>query len=274
MSRLSASATTDPITSARIKTLTTIKEAVQGIVDKVTAKLMKESDIPIMEADYKAFLPVLGTNGTLPTLLKKNNLPPSLSSLFPASMGDISGAGIAQYLFKNYADTLFKGLSWDMHYTSERALDIENAKVNFATAAKEALTGGNVSDSLGSAGSGGMGGGNSYGAAPATTYRGQFASQTGAGATGATYDTGATGVAGPPATFDWKVRAIAICDAVEKRGYNPGDFGCVSDVNSVGSNFSWRGYSKMVCSRIATIYDTGAPEACGCPPQTWDGWRL
>jgi hypothetical protein len=44
-------------------------------------------------------------------------------------------------------------------------------------------------------------------------------------------------------------------------------------VNSVGPNFSWRGYSKMVCSRIATIYDTGAPEACGCPPPTWAGWR-
>ena len=274
MSRLSGSATTDPITTSRIKTLTTIKEAVQGIVDKVTAKLMKESDIPIMEADYKAFLPVLGTNGTLPTLLKQNNLPPSLSSLFPASLGDISGAGIAQYLFKNYADTLFKGLSWDVHYTSERALDIENAKVNFATAAKAALIGGNISGSnVGSAGSGGFGGGNSYGAAPATTYRGAFAA---AGAAGATGDTGATSniVAGPPATFDWKVRAIAICDAVQKRGYNPGDFGCVSDVNSVGSNFSWRGYSKMVCSRIATIYDTGAPEACGCPPQSWDGWRL
>ena len=275
MSRLSGSATTDPITNSRIKTLTTIKGAVQGIVDKVTAKLMKEKDIPILESDYKAFLPILGTSGTLPTLLKDNNLPPSLSSLFPASLGDISGAAIAQYLFKNYADTVFKGLSWDMHYTSERSLDIANAKTNFATAAKHALVGGDISgSSVSSAGSGGMGGGSSYGAAPATNYRGQLASATGAAVTTTSGGAAATGVtAGPPATFDWKARSIAICNAVQKRGYNPGDFGCVADVNSVGPNFSWRGYSKMVCSRIATIYDTGAPEACGCPPATWAGWR-
>jgi hypothetical protein len=273
MSRLSGSATTDPITNARLKTLGTIKTAVQGIIDKVNAKLLLESDIPILESDYKAFLPILGTSGALPNLLKDNNLPPSLSSLFPVSLGDISGAGIAQYLFNNYADTFFKGLSWDMHYTSERTLDIANAKTNFATAAKAALMGSDLSGS--SVGSAGSGGGSAYGSAAATDYRGQFASQTAPTAT-TTGDTGATGagaVAGPPATFDWKARSIAICDAVQKRGYNPGDFGCVADVNAVGANFSWRGYSKMVCSRIATIYDTGAPEACGCPPATWAGWR-
>ena len=268
ISRLSGSATTNPITTSRIKTLTTIKTAVQTIIDKVDAKVMLASDIPIRQSEYKAFLPILGSDGPLPTLLQSSNLPPTLSSLFPASLGDISGAAIAQYLFNNYAETFFKGLSWDMSYTSERSLDIANAKTNFANAARDALdaSGGNVA----AAGSGGDG---AYGAAPRTEYRGQFASHTGAGATGSTTTTGTTSTAGTPARFDWKERSIAICDAVQKRGYNPGDFGCVADVNSVGPNFSWRGYSKMVCSRIATIYDTGAPEACGCPPPTWAGWR-
>jgi hypothetical protein len=269
MSRLSGSATTNPITTSRIKTLSTIKASIQTIIDKVNAKIMLASDIPIRASEYRAFLPILGSDGPLPTLLQSANMPPTLSSLFPASLGDISGAAIAQYLFNNYAETFFKGLSWDMSYTSERSLDIANAKTSFANAAREALdaSGGNVAAA-------GSGGDSTYGAATRTDYRGQFASQTGAGATGST--TGAAGstvAAGPPARFDWKERSIAICDAVQKRGYNPGDFGCVADVNSVGPNFSWRGYSKMVCSRIATIYDTGAPEACGCPPPTWPGWR-
>jgi hypothetical protein len=267
MSRLSGSATTNPITTARIKTLTTIKASIQAIIDKVNAKIMLASDIPVKDSEYKAFLPILGTDGTLPTLLESANMPTSLSSLFPASLGDISGAAIAQYLFNNYAETFFKGLSWDMSYTSERSLDIANAKTAFANAAKSALdaSGSNVA----AAGSGDS----AYGAAASTEYRGQFANQTGAGATGSTATTAASVTAGPPAKFDWKERSIAICDAVQKRGYNPGDFGCVADINSVGPNFSWRGYSKMVCTRIATIYDTGAPEECGCPPVSWAGWR-
>jgi len=236
ITRLSASATNDPLTLSRINTLTSIKNSVQVIIDKVNSNLIKESEIPIMEADYNAFLPALGTNGTLPTLLKQNNLSPTLSSLFPASVGDISGANMARYLFDKYAETFFKGLSWDMSYTSERALEVANKK-----AVKASFVGGKNEK------------------APPTEYRGEFASKT---------------EAGPPAKFDWKERSIAICDAVEKRGYNPGDFGCIEDLKTVGENFSWRGYSKMVCSRISTLYDTGAPEACGCPPPTWPGWRL
>ena len=273
MSRLSGSATTDPITNARIKTLATVKASIQAIIDKVNAKIMLQSDIPILESDYKAFLPILGTDGTLPAILESGNMPKSLSSLFPASLGDISGAAIVQYLFNNYAETFFKGLSWDMSYTSERSLDIANAKTNFAMAAKDALVGTPSGSSVAAAGSGDS----TYGSAPSTDYRGQFASQTtpgaGGGVGGGAGSDGKQTVAGPPAKFDWKERSIAICDAVQKRGYNPGDFGCVADVNSVGPNFSWRGYSKMVCSRIATIYDTGAPEECGCPPATWAGWR-
>lgn len=280
MSRLSGSATSNPTTNARLETLNKIKQSIQDIIDKVDAKTLAEKDIRISESSYKAFLPVLGTSGALPDILKEANLPPTLSSLFPAALGDISGAEIARYLFDNYSKTFFKGLSWDMSYTSERSLDIANAKKEFALAAKSALVDKNNSKQEHSMGDG-------YGSAPSTDYRGEFSSKTsspgmstsmsmGATSMGATsMGTTSTGkpLAGPPATFDWKERSIEICSAVEKRGYNPGDFGCLEDVKNVGQNFSWRGYAKMVCSRIATIYDTGAPEACGCPPPTWAGWR-
>jgi hypothetical protein len=38
-------------------------------------------------------------------------------------------------------------------------------------------------------------------------------------------------------------------------------------------SFSWRGYTKMVCNRVSTVYDSSVPELCGCPPADWPGWR-
>jgi hypothetical protein len=73
--------------------------------------------------------------------------------------------------------------------------------------------------------------------------------------------------------FDWKTRAIHICDQVKARGFNEIEFGCLNNHDDVSKDFSWRGYAKMVCSRIATIYDPSVPEMCGCPPPTWPGWR-
>ena len=54
---------------------------------------------------------------------------------------------------------------------------------------------------------------------------------------------------------------------------NPKDFGCLGNNEYVSENFSWRGYAKMVCTRLGTSYDTGLPETCGCPPSTWSGWK-
>ena len=278
ITRLSASATTDPVTTQRIATLTSIKGAVQDIVTKVSSGQMAATDIPILESDYLAFLPVLGTDTALPSLLKGNNLPPSLSSLFTSyQAGDISGAGITQYLFQNYADTFFKGLSWDlqMNYTAERTQAVAEAKKGYAEAVVKALApyrgefaSATMPDDL-------------IDAAPivATTQGG---STTGTGTTGTgttgTRSTG-TGAAAiqdgaPAATLDWKDRSTQICTAIQNRGLEPGDFGCLTDTSAVGKGFSWRGYAKMVCTRLGTVYDTSAPEACGCPPLTWSGWRL
>jgi len=263
ITRLSASATTDPVMTQRIATLTNIKAAIQDIVTKMSSGQMAAADIPILESDYLSFLPVLGTDTALPALLKTNNLPPSLSSLFTSyQAGDISGAGIAQYLFQNYADTFFKGLSWDLqlNYTSERAQSVADAK----------------------------------GAKALAPYRGEFASttmpddaetgivtSTGTGtASAGTASTGTTSTGtqmqdgAPAARLDWKDRSSQICTAIQNRGLEPGDFGCLTDTSAVGKGFSWRGYAKMVCTRLGTVYDTSTPEACGCPPVTWSGWRL
>jgi hypothetical protein len=75
-----------------------------------------------------------------------------------------------------------------------------------------------------------------------------------------------------PSTLDWKERSQQICDQLNKRGLKPYDFGCI-DIKTVGDNFSFRGYAKMICNRISTMYDPSIPELCGCPPPTWPGWR-
>jgi len=76
-----------------------------------------------------------------------------------------------------------------------------------------------------------------------------------------------------PGTLDWKERSGQICEQIVKRGMNPRDYGCLEDPDEVDPNFSYRGYAKMVCSRLGTNYDPGIPELCGCPPATWSGWK-
>jgi hypothetical protein len=80
-------------------------------------------------------------------------------------------------------------------------------------------------------------------------------------------------ISGNAAGFDWKKRAVAIRENIERAGLNPEDYGCLVDTSSVGKEFSWRGHAKMVCSRLSANADPGAPEQMGCPPVSWKGWR-
>ena len=75
------------------------------------------------------------------------------------------------------------------------------------------------------------------------------------------------------AKFDWKARSSQICGAIRKRDLDPADFGCLVDTSKVGQDYSWRGYTKMICTRLQTTMDEGLPEACGCPSVGWKGWR-
>jgi hypothetical protein len=79
--------------------------------------------------------------------------------------------------------------------------------------------------------------------------------------------------AGAPAKFDWKKKSAEICDEIRKRGLNPKDFGCMNPSKVTSQDFSWRGHARMVCTRLLTTPDPGLPETCGCPPQSWPGWR-
>ena len=82
-----------------------------------------------------------------------------------------------------------------------------------------------------------------------------------------------SGVPHSPAHFDWKERASFIAESIRLRGLQPSDFGCIPTTATVGKDFSWRGHAKMVCSRLQSTTDPALPEACGCPPAEWAGWK-
>lgn len=275
ITRLSASGTTDSIINNRISKLTLLKNEVQAIIDKVEKKTMSIDQIPITKTDFNKFLPLLANpKSTLPDTLQSAGLPVSLASLFPSYLsGDISGAQLTQYVVNNYLETFFKGLSWDlrMNYTAERLKEIADAKLKTAETSLSALDTLKQTQMLENEAK-------QNANAAETSYRGDFASRTSPDVAGQVLGDGQLGIpksgsGAPPATLDWKERSQQICAAIAKRGYTPGDFGCFPADTPTQKNFSYRGYAKMICARLGTLYDTSAPEACGCPPPTWAGWR-
>jgi hypothetical protein len=60
---------------------------------------------------------------------------------------------------------------------------------------------------------------------------------------------------------------------------NPKDFGALysselaNAVNTSQTSFSWKGYTKMICTRLMATDVNKMDEMCGCPPATWKGWN-
>jgi hypothetical protein len=280
--RLSASGTTDPVTVARVNTLTNIQNALDSLMKEVQTGVRPESEIPIFESDKSTFLPAMSDpSKPLPQLIQENNLPPSVANLFPAyGPGNITGSKVAQTLFAQYGDALFKGLSWDadlrLKYTSQNEVDastgssIRKAKEKVGLAHKYSF---------------GVGSKHNNSTENSLEYkRSEDSSDDYSFPRGEmeqySVDMDSTRVEGkesketkPPAKFDWKQRTNDICTNIKKTGLKPGDFGCIPTTTKVSLDFSWRGVARMVCSRLLTTPDPGLPEQCGCPPLNWPGWR-
>lgn len=256
--RLQASATTDPVFTARVNILTKIKQSIDTIIQQLNAKTLLPQDVPITEKDLKEFLPTISDPASPVTRFLDSWKLSDAKNLFPAYEGaDISGALLAGALFEKYGDSLFKGLSWDLNlnYTSPSALAKAQAEAAKAQSQKSTPS---SQFSLGNVQRG----------------RGEF-DEAFSTLEQTSSSPGVRPVLPLPVTasFDWKERSAEICEAVRKQGLDPADFGCLSNTSKVGSDFSWRGYTKMICTRLQTTPDTGLPEACGCPPVGWAGWR-
>jgi len=250
IARLNASGSTDPIIKARTNVFRNMLQTVNDLNTRVKNGSLAAADIPIMETDYAKFLPALGNNSSGISGLVSRSGSSTLSSLFNSyDAGDISGSKLAAALFDKYADDLFKGLSYNISFTS-----VNDVAKQQAIAAQK--TGGILHP--GSRGA-----------------RGEFDSTIRDLADGFESGLGPRPVQKTTVgKFDWKARAAAISENIRRAGMNPGDYGCMEKDVSVSSDFSWRGHTKMVCSRLATNADPAIPEQMGCPPVSWKGWRL
>jgi hypothetical protein len=257
---------------------------VTDLITKVEVGKIKETEIPILYNDYVKFLPYVNTddpttnmNNSLPHLLDSTGASSALSNLFPYYFGgDLSGAQLARDLLDKYAKNLFTDVGYDLHINLNKKSDSER---KVAEEVARALANGTLGKGANVLFDEEDNGG-SHGKAP-SSVSGMFNNiiqtltgvKTSSAKAGSSLVSKPTTSSAPPGHFDWKFKASEICEQITKRGLNAYDYGCLNNPDDVSENFSYRGYTKMVCNRLGTNYDPGIPALCGCPPPTWAGWR-
>ena len=253
--RLSASGTTDPVINARVAALTKMKSNIQSIIDQVKSGALMPVEIPIMKKDIENAFPILGKlDQPLPQIIKTLGLPTGLSNLLPPNIqNDPNTTREINKLVDKYADTIVNGISasFAVKYTSPR--EAEKSRALASTIEKTGFPSHADLDNVCNTKfipNGGI--------APVTDKLAPKPHDAGRG----------------PSQFDWKQRAKEIEAQVKKRGLNPKDFGIMSGNIKVSNDFSWKGYVRMMCTRLQTTMDPSLPETCGCPPIDWPGWRI
>jgi hypothetical protein len=73
--------------------------------------------------------------------------------------------------------------------------------------------------------------------------------------------------------LDWKQKSQQIVEQIRRRGMNPLQFGALPETAEVSSDFSWRGYARMICTRLNASMDPGLAVTVGCPSENWSGWK-
>jgi hypothetical protein len=277
--RLNASGTNDPIVSARTRAISNMIDELNTIINKVETRVLPEIEIPIMKSDISnIFRAIQNPKQPLPALVGQR-LPPAALNLLPQGLTkDAESQALLGQLADKYVGDLLNGLSWKVEasakYTSQNeALSKSNINIQFAppASAEDSLVG--LTNALG-----------------ASTYG--FPTPKNMALSGTSINAQPTPAPGNPSDpyainpmdgmgrtpsaasgFDWQRRAKEICENIRRRGMNPKDFGCLKPGTQVGRDFSWRGYARMICTRLQTDYYTGTAEACGCPPLDWKGWQ-
>ena len=267
ITQLSSSGTTDPVIQTRIGNLTAMKNQIDGIIQKVNSGEIKSSDIPILGADISNALPNLG-NVRSPILPLLNNIVSAISNNSTVSSDAMTTLGNYAKTFLDNADA---SLSFNVKYngTDEHSEDIKIGGKS-GSASSLASTGfpspydlKQVSEAPSL---------NSIIAGPTVTDR--WAQDPRAeGRTPATGDprgnyTGTVNAG----TYDWQKRYNEIATQVKNRGLDPKDYGFLAQGTTVGPTFSWKGQTKMVCTRLQAMSLNRTDEMCGCPPANWKGW--
>jgi len=272
--RLSASGTTDPLIQKRVATLTNIKNDIKTIVDQVTAHTLTASEIPILSSDVKKMLPMLGDmSQPLPQLIQQHQLPQGLGNLLPSSaQQDPDTMRQINTLVDRYADQIVKGVSASFSVRYDPPVSCEK-DVNGAPKAGNGANGRNGAPKAGAKAS----------TVDRTGFPSLFDLHNASQQAFMPHDTGSvTDHMAPtpqeagrgPSQFDWKQRTKEIEEQVKKRGIRPEDVGMMPANTKVSPDFSWKGYARMICTRLQATMDPALPVTCGCPPMDWKGWRI
>jgi hypothetical protein len=254
INRLSFSGALDTITQQRIRSLEKIKQYVQQIIDEVAAKQLAENKIPIMKSSIDAAFKALSSNTQLPDVFSDSQINNYLKGILPDNLAE--DPEIARTI-ADYVRSFTQNLSWNfgVKYVSDAERDLATAYNNRANQESDDLTNSNLS--MAGSAAGHLPDGYSNNAKTSD----EFANTPHEACRG-------------PSTFDWKKRSEEICRAIKSRGLDTKDYGCMPENVDVGPAFSFKGYSRMICTRVAANYDTGLGSLVGCPPLDWPGWRL
>ncbi len=281
ITRLRASGSQDPTTLQRIAILEKTQKDMNLIQKQIAEGTLKDTDIPLTKDDIAMFLPALSNpNSYIPDLIRSTGAPSGLNNLFPYyKQGDVAGADMAKDMFTSLYKDVIDNTSLDVGI-NVRYIGKGERKI------AEDLTKAYAIANLPSNANVRMYGPGDEVPANTNSYGGMFTSAIkalgkklgGVGTDEAVSSATNTGeempkVPGAPSHLNWKDRATEICSQIEKREMNPQDFGCLKTYDGLSENFSYRGYAKMVCARIATHYDPSIPTLVGCPPPTWPGWK-
>jgi hypothetical protein len=253
--RLSASGTTDPNVQARVAALTNLKNDIQGIIGKVNNKTMSASEIPVKKSELEKSFPILGKlNEPLPQLVRSVGLPAGFANMLPSSLQkDPETVQQVRTLIDNYADQFMKGVTATFNVTYTAPANEEKHRAKASTIDKTGFPSqadlNNVTNAkFMPADSGNI----------VTDLLAPKPSDAGRG----------------PSHFDWRQRAKEIEAQIQKRGLNATDYGIMPQGTKTSDDFSWKGYTRMICTRLQATPDPALGITCGCPPMDWKGWRI
>jgi hypothetical protein len=219
---------------------------------------MSPNEVPILKSDIDKALPLLGNpSRPLGQVVKSLGLPPGLANILPANVQkDPETTRYIGSLIDKYAEQIVNGVSasFNVKYTapgevvkteSQHAASSTIGTLGFPSMADL----NNVSNTKFVPRDSGL---------PVTDRLAPKPSDAGRG----------------PSQFDWKQRSKEIEAQVKRRGLQPADFGIMPEGTKTSSDFSWKGYARMMCTRLQATSDPSLGITCGCPPMDWNGWRI
>lgn len=279
--RLSASGTTDPVVQARVGNLTKMKTGIDEIVQQLQTGAMLPLEVPIMSSEIQNALPILSkVSEPLPQLLNRLQLPAGLANMLPSSVTrDPATTRQIGTLLNRYAQSFLEGASASMSFN----VDYTPPSMRQGGSSDSDNSSGGYSSSNGSNGSKSTVADTGFPSASDLDQVADDPSLTSIQAPRATTDPyaadpraeGRTPPAGP-GSFDWKTRARQITAQIKRRGMDPTDFGALYEedlLRTAPPDFSWKGYTQMICTRLRTVDMDKMDEMCGCPPSAWKGWN-